>query len=254
LTAPKGRALVLANYQRRGLGISPGLQTGEQAANLALNFIPGVGPFLSAGAQLLEGIFQGGSDPTPIYELEERVLAVRAQLAALHAQMGTPDAFHLVGPIGSGQNPPSLIQSVVTEGNGHPVASGDWRKGLYTALQTFQGEVAQLGPQAHDQQLLSEFRAMLPPSSTVPGSSIMQVSPPSSAAPTSSSPYGTPSTMPAPVSPQGATPPSSSPDAMNPPTGSTAIAGAPPALMIGIVGALVLVFAMSGSNGGKKHV
>jgi hypothetical protein len=226
----------------------------EQGLNTAANFIPGVGPIVSQAAQLIESLFSG-SDPTPTYVLQEKMLDLRNSVALAHHQLGIPDNFALEGPIGSGQNSDALTRAVVTEGNGgHPVASADWRKGLYTAIQTFAGELATLGPQAHDSALLSQFAAMIPPSATS-GSPIMQVTP-SSAAPTTPAPWGTPSTMPAP----GSAPPAG---ASAPPTSSSsaAPAGTPPALasmggplILGalVIGAILLASSSSPSNGSHK--
>lgn len=136
------------------LGLSP---IASKGIAIGLNFIPGVGPILSGIFSIATSLF-GGGDPTPIWELESAVLKIREQISELHEKLGVPDDWKLAGPIGSGMNL-DMLRKAVTEGNGHSVQSGDWRKGLYTAIHAFQDEAGQLAQQSHDVDLIAQFKA-----------------------------------------------------------------------------------------------
>jgi Transglutaminase-like superfamily len=139
------------------LGLVP---TWEAGATQALNLIPGVGPPLAAIASVAESIFQSGGDPTPEWQLETTVMQTREQIALLHRQMGTPDAFPIPLPDAKSADHLTVLRAAVTEALGHPGSGPTWRNDLYTSIKNLQGELADLQGTAHDTQLLTEFEAM----------------------------------------------------------------------------------------------
>jgi hypothetical protein len=149
----------------QGLGATPL----EQGGIMALNFVPGVGPILSAVASLAEGIF-GGGDPTPEWKLSGMVLQLRQQLKEMHDQLGIADTFALSGPIGSGQDGEQIKQAV-TFALGHPGSGPTWRKDLYTAIQNLQGMVHDAELQLAGAGAVQQYAASQPPppSTSAPG-------------------------------------------------------------------------------------
>ena len=146
----------------------------EQGATMALNFIPGVGPFLAAGASLIESFFSGG-DPTPEYKLEEEVLQLRDAIAQAHHTLGMPDSFALAGPIGGGANG-DVMRKAVTEALGHPGSGPTWRADLYQAIKNLPGRVLQsISQQANNHDVVQQVLAALQQSAVLP--------PPASASP-----------------------------------------------------------------------
>jgi hypothetical protein len=138
------------------------------AATLALNFIPGIGPFLSAGAALAESLL-GGGDPTPEWQLETQVMQMREQIALAHRQLGIADSFPIPLPDAKGPEHIPTLQAAVTEANGGPVSGNDWRQGLYTAIHNLQGELQQISQQSNNQQVVAQVLAALHQSPVLPG-------------------------------------------------------------------------------------
>ena len=138
------------------------------AATLALNFIPGVGPILSGVAALAEGLLGGSGDPTPEWQLETQVMQLREAIAVAHQQMGVADSFPIPLPDAKGPEHVPTLQDAVTEANGGPVASSNWRSGLYNAIKVYQGELQQLSQQSNNDQVVQQVLTALHQSPVLP--------------------------------------------------------------------------------------
>lgn len=103
------------NSRSRGLSGLGVVTPVEQAATMALAFIPGVGPILAGVAEIAEMLL-GGGDPTPLSTYFKDLVKMRLELAQAHDAEGVSDDFRLPeGFTGTADEIANLAMLIVNE-------------------------------------------------------------------------------------------------------------------------------------------
>lgn len=152
-----------------GLGISAE-SAGIDAAATAANFIPGVGPIVSAVISLAGGLF-GGGDPTPLSQLITNIVNLRAQIAQAHQALGIPDSFTVPAGFNAQDKATwaSLVEGIVSQATGKPISdveSSNRRKDYYAAISAMQSSLQQLQTQAEIQTAVAAATSQTAPPTT----------------------------------------------------------------------------------------
>jgi hypothetical protein len=158
----------------RGAGLGQAVDTAVQAVATAANFIPGVGPIISAVLNIGDAIF-GGGDPTALSLLISQIVQLREQIAQANIAAGVPDSF----VVPAGFNPQDkgqfagfvdgIVESVL--GVTEPQIQKDRRKDYYAAIAKLQSILASATQNAHEMQLVSAIEAQLAPVANPSGTS-----------------------------------------------------------------------------------
>lgn len=149
-----------------GLGITAE-SAGISAAATAASFIPGVGPIVSGVIGLVGSLF-GGGDPTPLSQLIDQIVNLRAKIAQAHQAMGVPDSFTIPTGFNSQdkQKWASLVEGIVEQATGKSasdVQSSNRRADYYAAIKAMQNALQDLQTQGQIQQVVHEAIAQNAP-------------------------------------------------------------------------------------------
>jgi hypothetical protein len=143
-----------APAHRSGLGVIPGGVI--QAASTAANFIPGVGPFISAGIQILGGLF-GGGDPTALSVLIDQIVQLREQIAEANRSMGVADNFSVPAGFNAQDKDTwrDFVDGIVMQalGTTEEEIQGNRRPDMYSAIDALKRGLAAVQKRADNAQL-----------------------------------------------------------------------------------------------------
>jgi hypothetical protein len=181
----------IKHTQLNGLGFSTAGNIAMQTGTLALNFVPVVGPILSAISAVVSPMIAtmfGGNDPTPRATLENNVLSLRQQIVTYNNAMGVADKMPTL-PTGHtyAHNSPALPVVLelwpanITVGdpnhwscdwNGvHCPGCGNIRKCFYAAINKMRPIAQELAGKAQQALITQQVSAAVSASGVAPGAS-----------------------------------------------------------------------------------